>query len=286
MWSVIHEDILQQCDELDGLRDGILEDPDLCHYTPHNLTCAPGQTNSSSCLTPTQAETVRRIFSPLLNVDGSLVYPRMQPGSEIVGAPQTYYNGQPFGASDWFKYAIFNDPNWDPASLTPADFTLSSNLNLFNIETWDGDLSAFKNKGGKLLHYHGLQDQIISSDNSPRYYEHVSHTMGLESEALDEFYRYFRISGMAHCGDGPGATFIGNQERSVASLDPNENALMAIVRWVEEGVAPETITGTAYVNGNKSEGVAFKRRHCRWPHRNVYQEDGDPNSEFSWSCIE
>jgi feruloyl esterase len=59
----------------------------------------------------------------------------MQPGSEDVGAPQTYYNGQPFGAADWFRYAIFNDPNWNPATLTPADYVLSSNLNLFNIET-------------------------------------------------------------------------------------------------------------------------------------------------------
>lgn len=285
MWPIIHEDILKQCDDLDGARDGILESPDLCNYNPSSLICASNTTNSTSCLTATQAQTVRSIFSPLLDPDGSLVYPGMQPGSETTGAVQTYYNGRPFGAADWFKYAIFNDPSWDPASITPADFATSSHLNLFNIETWEGDLSPFQRAGGKLLHYHGLVDQTISSHNSPRYYEHVSETMGLAPEELDEFYRFFRISGMAHCRGGPGASFIGNVKSSAASLEPEENVLMAMVRWVEEGVAPETVTGTAYVNGSKDAGVAFKRKHCRWPYRNVYKGPGDVSDESAWECV-
>ncbi|GME48352.1 Tannase/feruloyl esterase [Neofusicoccum parvum] len=284
MWETIHEDILDQCDELDGARDGILESPDLCNYNPDGLICASNATNSSSCLTAIQAQTVRGIFAPLLNTDGSLVYPGMQPGSETTGAPQTYYAGREFGASDWFRYAVLSDPSWDAASVTPADYTLSSDLNLFNIETWDGDLSAFRAAGGKLLHYHGLVDQVISSHNSPRYYEHVARTMGLAPPQLDEFYRFFRISGLAHCSGGPGAGFIGNQKRNAASLDPEENVLTAMVRWVEEGVAPNTITGTAYVNGSKDAGVAFRRRHCRWPSRNVYKGPGDPDDEAAWAC--
>jgi feruloyl esterase len=283
MWPMIHDDVLQQCDALDGLRDSILESPDLCNYTPDGLICAPDQVNATNCLTPTQAQTVRSIYSPLLDATGAFVFPREQPGSEIIGAPQTLYNGQPFGASDWFKYAIFNNPDWDPATLTPADYILSSHLNLADIETWDGDLSAFKNKGGKLLHYHGLEDPVITSENSPRYYEHVSQTMGQTHDELDEFYRFFRISGMSHCEGGPGATYIGNVERNVASYLPHENVLMMMVKWVEEGFAPQTITGTAYVNGNQSLGVAFKRRHCRWPRHNFY-EGGDPNDEASWNC--
>ncbi|KAJ9137156.1 Carboxylic ester hydrolase [Pleurostoma richardsiae] len=154
---------------------------------------------------PTQVDTLRSIYSPLLSIDGSLVYPHLQPGAELTGAPQTYFTGQPFGAADWFRYAIFNDFAWDPFSLTPEDYVISSNLNLFNIETWDGHLSAFKSRGGKLLQYHGLADGTISSENSPRYYEHVSQTMGFAPRDLDEFYRLFRISGMGHCGGGPAA---------------------------------------------------------------------------------
>ena len=283
MWPAIHRDILNQCDKIDGVADGIIESPDLCNYDSAGLICVPGQ--NSSCLSLTQAETVRSIYSPLYGTDGSLVYPRLQPGCETTEAPSTYFLGQPFGATDWFKYAIFNDPKWDPLSLTPNDYDTSSHLNLFNIESWDGDLTAFKNKGGKLLHYHGLMDGVISSDNSPRYYEHVSQTMGLAPASLDEFYRYFRISGMAHCGGGPGATFIGNQRRNTASLSPEENVLMATVRWVEEGIAPDTILGAAFRNGTQSGGVDFKRKHCRWPYRNIYKGTGDSKNESRWECI-
>jgi hypothetical protein len=283
MWPVIHQDILRQCDAMDGIADGILESPDLCNYDPSNLVCAPGQ--NTSCLTSIQVETVRAIYSPLLGTDGSLVYPRLQPGCETTEAPATYFLGQPFGAADWFKYAIFNNASWSPISLTPTDYDISSHLNLFNIETWDGDLSAFQKRGGKVLHYHGLMDGVISSDNSPRYYEHVATTMGLSSTELDDFYRLFRISGMAHCGGGPGATFIGNQRRNTASLEPEENVLMATVRWVEEGIPPDTILGTAFQNGTSQGGVEFRRRHCRWPYRNVYSGTGDSRNESSWQCV-
>lgn len=283
MWSTIHDDILKQCDELDGAADGILEFPDQCDYKPDGLLCGSG--NSTNCLTAKQVETLRAIYQPLLDASNNLVYPRLNLGAELTGAPQTYFTGQAFGASDWFKYAIFNDSNWDALTLKPADYVLSSSLNLFNIETFDGDLSSCQKRGGKLLHYHGLSDGTISSENSPRYYEHVSQTMGLELAALDDFYRYFRISGMAHCGGGPGATFIGNQAQSVSTLNPDENVLMAIVRWVEEGEAPDTITGTAYVGGNKTAGIDFKRKHCRWPRRNVFQ-GGNFKDENAWACFE
>ena len=119
---------------------------------------------------------------------------------------------------------------------------------------------------------------------SPLYYEHVAQTMGLSPAQMDEFYRFFRVSGMAHCEGGPGAVMIGNTRKNMASADPDENVLWAIVRWVEQGVAPDTITGTAYVNGTKDAGIAFKRKHCRWPYRNVYQ-GGNPDSEDSWTCV-
>ncbi|KAJ5476893.1 tannase and feruloyl esterase [Penicillium sp. IBT 31633x] len=286
MWSIIHADILNQCDGLDGVRDGIIESPDLCNYTvSSDLICRHGQGNKTNCLTPKQVETVNNIFSPLLGVDGSLVYPRMQPGSEELGAAQIYYSGKPFDAADWFRYAILNNASWDPLTLSAEDYALASHKNPFNIETWDGDLSAFKNRGSKILHYHGLVDQIISSDNSARYYEHVSQTMGLAPRDMDEFYRYFRISGMAHCGGGPGASFIGNSKRNAASLHAEENVLAAMVRWVEDGIPPDTITGTAYVNGTSDGEPAFKRRHCRWPYRNVYQNSGDPKNAANWKCI-
>ncbi|KAL2144909.1 hypothetical protein VTI28DRAFT_8370 [Corynascus sepedonium] len=286
-WNAVYADILAQCDGLDGYVDGILEDPEICQYRPENLICPPGASdtsaNSSTCITGTQAGTVRAVFSDLHGNGGALVYPRMQPGSELLGTPYIYYAGTPFSYSaDWFRYAVYNDPEWDPATLGPDDYAFSDALNPSDIRTFSGDLSAFRSRGAKILHYHGQMDQIITSAISPRYYNLVARTMGLPSSALDDFYRFFRISGMGHCTGGPGAASVGQGRAAAASLDPDQNVLTALVRWVEKGEAPDTILGTAFSGDGE---VAFRRRHCRYPLRNRYTGEGDPQDPDSWECV-
>lgn len=247
-WALVHQDILAQCDTLDGVADGILEDPDLCAYRPENLQCSPG--NSTNCLTSPQVQTVRKVFTDLYGADGEIVFPRMNYGSEIT-ASRVYYSGQPFQYTvDWYRYAIYNNPNWSASTLSVQDYAYAHAKNPSNIETWNGDLSAFKNKGGKVLHYHGLADPIITSENSPRWYNHVSNTMGLPSKDLDEFYRFFRIPGMGHCNGGDGAWGIGQRSTLTdgTAQTPQNNVLLRIVDWVENGNAPETVTGYKYVN--------------------------------------
>lgn len=280
-WDLVYEDILRQCDGLDGLVDGIIEDPDLCQYRPEELICSTKQ--NSGCITGEQAATVRAVFSPVYGPDGKLVYPRFQPGANSTAR---FFAGEPHDYPvDWFRYVIHEDPSWNPATLNVKDWTAVSKRNTFNAATWKGDLSGVQKRGTKILHYHGLQDNAISSDNSARYYNHVSRTMGLPSDELDEFYRYFRISGMAHCRDGSGANFIGGNLQTLAEYDPDENVLAAVVRWVEEGIAPEFIMGTQFDDGTSSGEVVLQRRHCKYPTRNVYSGKGDPNSADSWDCV-
>jgi feruloyl esterase len=285
LWAIVHSDILAKCDALDNYADGILEDPSLCNYTSTSLICTL-TSNSSTCLTPAQSGTVDAVFTPLYASDGSLIYPRMQPGSENL-ARFIIYNGAPFPyTTDWFRYAIYNDPSWDPTKINSTDYENAARINPLDIETWKGDLSATRDRGAKILHYHGLMDAIISSDNSPRYYEHVSRTMGLSSIELDEFYRFFRISGTGHCSGGDGASVIGQNGDSVDSVDPQRNVLMAVVDWVENGVAPETVIGAKWVNGTKELGIEYERAHCKWPKRNVYKGVGDPKVIESWECVD
>lgn len=129
-----------------------------------------------------------------------------------------------------------------------------------------------------------MQDPIISSDNSARYYDFVSQTMGKSPAELDEFYRYFRISGTGHCSSGPGAWKIGQSILGSSEQTSQDNILMRIVDWVENGAAPETVRGHKYVNDTASLGTQFVRNHCRYPTRNVYDGQGDPNLETSWAC--
>ncbi|KAI1335067.1 tannase and feruloyl esterase [Xylariaceae sp. FL0016] len=285
-WSALDDALLSQCDGLDGAVDGIIEDPMLCQFRPEALICASNTTNSSTCITGKQAETARSIFEPVYGVDGSFVYPRLQPGPGLLASTYSTYASAQFLYTDhWFKYVITQNPNLNTSIISPELMAQAWNMNPANINVWSGDLTAFADRGAKLLTYHGQQDPIISSEISNRYYDHASRTMNKPSAELDPFYRFFRISGMEHCSGGPGATFIGNEGDAVASLDPSENVLMAMVQWVEEGVAPETITGTAYVNQTKSLGEDFKRVHCRYPLRNRYTGTGDGKDTDGWECV-
>lgn len=284
-WAQVHADVLAQCDKIDNLQDGILEDPLLCKYDPSGLACDEGK-NSTTCLTADELATVTAVYSPLTNDQGNLVYPRLQPGAEIL-ASFVLFGGNPFPyTTDWFRYALYNDPTWDPATLDSDDYNNAARINPFGIETFKGDLSNAQKSGTKILHWHGTSDFIISSDNSARYYNHVSSTMGLPPKKLDEFYRYFHVSGTGHCSGGDGAHAIGQQLGEINGYDPEHNVLMALVQWVEKGKAPETLIGTKFVNDTASLGVDFERAHCKFPKSNQYKGKGDPKLAKNWKCVD
>ncbi|KAL4885662.1 putative feruloyl esterase B [Aspergillus karnatakaensis] len=282
-WALVHEEILRQCDSLDGAEDGVIEDTDLCHPDVSTILCN-SESAVGTCLTEAQVNTVHQVFSPFLSSNGTLLYPRMQPGSEILAAP-AMYNGVPFKYSaDWYKYVVYSDPNWNATQWTVKDAERALRQNPYNIQTWDADLTPIRRAGAKILSYHGLQDQLISSDNSKLYYHRVQKAMGLNSTELDDFYRFFQISGMAHCADGDGAYAIGSRAETEAGTDPEDNVLLAMVRWVEEGIAPETVRGAKYTDGVGSE-VEYRRKHCRYPRRNVYKGPGAYTDENAWECV-
>lgn len=141
----------------------------LHRFRPEALLCPTGVTNSTTCLTRDQAAAVRLAFTDYYGVDGKMIYPRMQPGSESV-ASMLYYSGNsellfaqgilrqdeiltilafPY-SDDWFKYVVYNDSNWDSTKFSIQDAAVALAQNPFNIASWDADISAFKNAGGKL----------------------------------------------------------------------------------------------------------------------------------------
>ncbi|KAH7413378.1 putative ferulic acid Esterase/Feruloyl esterase [Cadophora sp. MPI-SDFR-AT-0126] len=286
LWTLIHQEILNQCDGIDGVVDGIIEDAELCRFRPEALQCPSNATvNSTTCLTSPQVDAVRKTFTDFYGVNGELIYPRMNPGSEVVASNVYYLNGAMPYPTDWFKYVVLNDSTWDPATFTIQDAEFSNNQNPFDIKTWHGDISAFQKAGGKLLHYHGQMDAIITSENSPVYYNLVSRTMGLNSSELDDFYRFFRVGGMGHCSGGDGAHMLGQRLGEITTLDPQNNILMRMVDWVEKGNAPETITGTKYVNNTQALGVDLVRNHCKYPKRNFCVDPANYKKAEAWKCI-
>ncbi|KAK6529413.1 Tannase and feruloyl esterase [Arthrobotrys megalospora] len=286
-WNAVHQMVIRQCDGIDGVLDNVLEDPMKCQPRPEELLCGPGQTWAShQCLTAPQVESVRTIYSPIYGNGGRLIQPRLNPLTREFLGYRVSYGGVPSYLSEgWYKYALFNDPAWNMAT----DFNLNVidrdfRKDLFEVSTNKTDLTNAKNNGTRILMYHGLSDGLITSENSYRYYERVSRDMGLPSSQLDEFYRFFPISGLDHCYTGDGAWFVGGSVQyspaGALDIDPSDSVLMTMVKWVEEGIAPNTLMGRKLVGGV----VQGARAHCKHPLKTTYKGVGDPNLPSSWEC--
>ncbi|KAF3481130.1 ferulic acid esterase [Arthroderma uncinatum] len=265
--TYIHGEVLRQCDGIDGVVDGIIENPSLCHFNADALLCKEGQ--KTDCLTQTQVDIVRRIFTPLIDEDGKVIYSAMQPGSEEL-ATTKLYAGKPFSYSDeWFKYAVY-DPSWDASTFTAHDAAVADALNPGDVRTWPTyeDLAEFKNRNGKILVHHGCQDNQITSFNTERFYNRLIQTGPAGGAGqLDHFLRFFRISGMFHCNGGPGAWALGQGGGAASEgieFKRENNILAAVVDWVEKGIAPDTMEGVKFVDDDVASGVVFRRRHCRF----------------------
>lgn len=263
LWTgLIHNEVLAQCDLIDGVADDIIEISDRCYFDPLKLLCADGVSNENgTCLNSAQVDQLTQIYDTYTYPNGTLIFPRLNPGGEIMAVTK-FFAGAPFSYSeDWFRYVVYNEPIWNPATYNTTSVALAEALNPFNIKTYPPTLPSFKNKGGKLLSYHGGQDNQITSFNTERFYDQM-----LEVDPdLSDWYRFFRISGMFHCNSGPGAWVIGQGGGASAAgipFTPEQNVLAALVAWVENGTAPSSLTGTKFVNDTVSLGISFQRMHC------------------------
>ncbi|KAF2632005.1 tannase and feruloyl esterase [Macroventuria anomochaeta] len=278
----IHDEVLRQCDTIDKAKDGIIEDPMLCNFNPSTLLCKGNSTGN--CLLGPHVQQLKKIFSDYRFPNGQLIFPAMQPGSEVL-AVDRLYAGAPFAYSaNWFKYALYNDPAWNASTFDFDDVRAAESLNPGDIRTYPISLSGFERRGGKIVTYHGQQDNQITTFNTIRWYNDLK---GYSSTAaMDRWIRFFRVSGMNHCNSGPGAWVLGQGGNAAAAGVPFErkkNVLKAVVDWVEQGVAPPYIEGTKFVNDTVSLGVDFTRRHCKYPLRNTFVGANFKDPE-SWKC--
>lgn len=282
-WTVVHEEILKQCDGLDGADDGTIDDVDLCHPIIQPLICNSTSSTNSTCLTGKQATTVEAVLSDFYGPDGKLYYPRLNPGAEA-DAFGIYLSGTPFStAESYYKYVVKEDPDWDSTTWTPEDAQTALIQNPSNLQSFDADLSAYRARGGKLFTYHGTADPIISSDDSKLYYRTVANNMSASPSDLDDFYRFFSIGGMGHCGSGDAAVYIGQSGDTYLDSEPENNMLLQLVDWVENGVAPDYVRGAASTDGDTA---TFYRKHCKYPLRNQYVGPGNYTDESAWQCVQ
>ncbi|KAK0336850.1 hypothetical protein LTR02_000331 [Friedmanniomyces endolithicus] len=290
-WTLVQSYIFNQCDAaLDGVNDGILEDPTICKFDATAIPVCGGASNST-CLTSTQINTVEQVFTELFNTEGQLLYTQLLYGSQIDAFRLGQLSGSIQGiAKSWYGGAVWNDSFYDATQMNQTDYAQADLLDALHghVSGFNGDLSAFNNAGKKLLMYHGMADPLVSGANSQRYYLKVAKTMGLSNTGLDEFLRYFRISGMAHCGvggiSGAGAWMFG-QSGAAAVPGVQDNVIWNMVDWVESNKAPDTILGTKFWYDTPSLGLEFERPHCRFPYRTTYSGSGAWTDPANWGCV-
>ncbi|PWY83344.1 Feruloyl esterase B [Aspergillus heteromorphus CBS 117.55] len=282
LWAVVHDEILRQCDAVDGALDGIIEDPDFCAPVLETLICDQATSDTSSCLTPLQASRATRALGDFYGPDGQLYYPRLEYGAEA-DAADIYFTGSMFDRTvGWYRYVVYNDTTWNSSQWTLESAKLALEQNPFNIEAFDPDITTFRDRGSKLLSYHGTQDPVISSGNSKLYYRRVAKALSARPSDLDEFYRLFQISGMGHCGDGDGASYIGQAAGTYTAQAPQVNLLRTIVEWVEQGKAPEFMAGNKL---DASGNIEYLRKHCRYPQHNIHTGPGNYTDPDAWTCV-
>jgi feruloyl esterase len=219
------------CDGSDGVTDGVIDDPSRCDYNPKALV---GTKVGEDTFTEADADVIRKIWEGPRGQSGNFLWHGLSRGTDLfalAGTGGTPLTGKPFSIPlEWFQYFLIQDPKWDWTTLTPAGFEQRWNQSVEQygdvIGTDDPDLTRFRDRGGKVIIYHGLADKLIPAEGTVDYYKRVQQTMG-GPEKTAQFARLFLAPGVDHGFRGPGATPVGLTE--------------AIVRWVEEGQAPDKL---------------------------------------------
>jgi feruloyl esterase len=262
-YALIHRAVLKACDAADGVTDGVLEDPTRCKFDPIVLRC--NGADSSDCLTESQVELARTIYSAALNPrTHQPIFPGLARGSELGWAAQA--GPVPSELSiDHFKYLVFKNPAWDYKAFNfDSDLELADRLDNGLITATDPNLRPFFARGGKLLQYHGWADPLISPFESIHYYEEVSQVLGAHN--IENSYRLFMIPGMDHCRVGNG----------VNSFD----SISVIEQWVENHQAPDRIPGSRIVDAKQVR----TRPLCPYPQVVRYKGTGTTDDALNFVC--
>jgi hypothetical protein len=263
---------IASCDTIDGVKDGVIEDPKRCTYDPKALV----GTSAGECgaFTDGDATVIRKLWEGPRREDGGFLWYGLPRGADLNAlwtSRGTPLKPQPFGIMlDWFKYFLTQDPQFDSVTLTPAGyerlFDQSVEQYAMVIATDDPNLAAFRDRGGKAIVWHGWADQLISAEGTVDYYTRVQSEMG-GPKKTSEFVRLFLAPGVGHCGGGAGPAPTGTLE--------------ALLAWVEDRKAPETLPA---VRRDQSGAVTRRRPLCQYPLVAKYKGSGSTDDAANFVC--
>ena len=277
---------LAACDALDGVNDGVIDDPSRCRFDPARLLCQGEETDA--CLTAPQIGALRKIYSGPLTSKGERLFPGYLPGGEagpggwsawITGAAPKGSLQFMFG-TQCFANMVAGNAAWDYTAFDVDEGTQAADSRIGSVlNAIDPDLSHFRARGGKLILYHGWSDAAIAPINSIDYYKSAVAQAGRKQ--ADTFLRLFMIPGMQHCGGGPGPDVFG--QFGAAQGDAGHDMGRALELWVEEGAAPDRIIATKFKAGTPA--VPLRTRPvCRYPEVAQWTKGGSTDDAANFAC--
>jgi feruloyl esterase len=267
--------------------NGLVMDPRRCAFDPAQLHC-PGDSSGPNCLTSEQVAAVMKIYEGPRTSDGRSLSPGFARGSERLW--DTFFGNAKAdgsaGGGSWFgvyRYMVFDDRRWTlPQMDFDRDPALAKNRLASILDPDNPDLDAFARRGGKLLVYHGWSDQEVPPEVSLAYHDAV---VARSSKArTDSYMRLFMVPGMAHCTTPPPGPNLQLKPESAqgAAITAQNDALMAVQEWVENGRAPSELI--VRLQDEKRDLTTRTVLACASPAAAHYRGSGNPLDAANWKC--
>jgi feruloyl esterase len=288
---MLHQAAIAACDGLDGVKDGVIDDPQSCAFDPASLQC--GRSGGRNCLSPAEVKALQRVYEGPRSSTGEA----LAPGGWFPGSEKDWHNyirdyaytnsrgirlvgAYARVAEDYLRYLVFFDDPGPTYDLLQFDFDRDpAKLQLMSaiLDVTSTDMAAFRERGGKLLMYQGWSDPSVSPRDTIDYFTRLQTSLG-GAESAGATARLFMMPGMGHCSGGAGADRF--------------DYLAALEQWVEQGQAPEVLIGhhladtPAYLSVKTfpipADEIAFTRPVFPFPDRAVYDGLGDPKAATSY----
>lgn len=280
LFTAITEEITRLYDRQDGVLDGVMQDRANCTFDFKTLLCSYPSANQSACVTESQLSTLEKLFSPY-TINDTFVFPGLPLGND----PSLLASAANSVGYGYCQNFVYNDPAYNFTVYTDEDYFAAVAAEPGHATAQDFNISSYEKMDGKILMYHGYADPLIPAGSSIEYVNRTLSIMNVSESQLSDFLRLFLIPGMNHCvsnaptqlgapwyiaaasqiaGIAGRLTGLRNITHSVPGyMDAKHDSVLALMRWVEEGVAPDELIATKFRNDTAPE-VKSQRTICRW----------------------